>query len=72
MVLGITWLETGVASLLIILRAKNASILPRQWGPSIGLTGIYRLRWDFVWVVIAFVGHCGIRFEIMFAFRIIP
>lgn len=56
MVLGITWLETGLAALLIILRAKNASIRPRRPNSTIGFSGLYRLRWDFVWVILAFVG----------------
>lgn len=56
MVLGITWSETGLATILIILRAKNASIIPRRASVPIAFSGIYRLRWDFVWVIIAYVG----------------
>ncbi|KAJ5351996.1 hypothetical protein N7452_000970 [Penicillium brevicompactum] len=41
MVLGITWSETGLATILIILRAKNASIIPRRavaLGSQVSLT----------------------------------
>lgn len=51
-ILGVTWAEMGLAFVLIILRAKNASICPSRQLSS----GLYGLRWDFVWVIIAFVG----------------
>lgn len=57
LLLGITWSEAGLTLILIILRAKNASIRPREPGSLTGLSGIVtRLRWDFVWVITAFVG----------------
>lgn len=54
-VLGITWSETGLATILILLRTKNASIRPPRPNSVIGFSGIYRLRWDFVWVIVAYV-----------------
>ncbi|KAJ5643408.1 uncharacterized protein N7484_005915 [Penicillium longicatenatum] len=49
-VLGVTWAEMGLAFILIILRAKTASVCPSRQLSS----GLYGLRWDFVWVIIAF------------------
>ncbi|KAJ6096432.1 hypothetical protein N7486_007178 [Penicillium sp. IBT 16267x] len=49
-ILGVTWAEMGLAFILIILRAKNASICPSRQLSS----GLFGLRWDFVWVIIAF------------------
>ncbi|KAJ5088426.1 hypothetical protein N7456_012042 [Penicillium angulare] len=52
LVLGITWSETGLAFILIILRAQTASIRPRE--SLVDRLGVYRLRWDFIWVILAF------------------
>lgn len=54
LVLGVTWAEMGLALILIILRAKTASVCP----PGQPSSGIFGLRWDFVWVIMAFV--CGV------------
>lgn len=51
LVLGITGAETGLALILIVLRAKNASVCP----PGHLLWGIFGLRWDFICVLFAFV-----------------
>ena len=51
LVLGVTWAEMGLAFILIVLRAKTASVCQNsQWS-----SGLFGLRWDFVWVVFAFV-----------------
>ncbi|KAJ5093720.1 hypothetical protein N7456_009581 [Penicillium angulare] len=49
-VLGVTWAEMGLASILIVLRAKTASVSPSRQLAS----GLFGLRWDFFWVIIAF------------------
>ncbi|KAJ5923774.1 hypothetical protein N7454_009019 [Penicillium verhagenii] len=49
-VLGVTWAEMGLAFVLIVLRAKTASICPSRQLSS----GLFGLRWDFVWVIVAF------------------
>ena len=51
LVLGITWAEMGLASVLILLRAKTASLCPSREFSS----GLFGLRWDFIWVMIAYV-----------------
>ncbi|KAJ5594910.1 uncharacterized protein N7459_001118 [Penicillium hispanicum] len=50
LVLGITWAEMGLALVLIILRAKTASVCPTHHLSS----GVFGLRWDFIWVLVAF------------------
>ncbi|KAE8159855.1 hypothetical protein BDV40DRAFT_302867 [Aspergillus tamarii] len=49
LVLGVTWAEAGLALILLALRAKTASLCP----PGQPAFGIFGLRWDFIWVVIA-------------------
>ena len=50
-VLGVTWAEMGLATILIVLRAKNASVSSSRKLSS----GLFGLRWDFMWVIVAFV-----------------
>ncbi|KAJ5168552.1 uncharacterized protein N7482_004146 [Penicillium canariense] len=50
LILGVTWAEMSLAFILIILRAKTASVCPQGQLSS----GIFGLRWDFVWVILAF------------------
>lgn len=56
LVLGVTWAEMGLALILMVLRAKTASVCP---GGRL-VSGIFGLRWDFVWVIFAFVCPCRI------------
>ncbi|KNG90331.1 hypothetical protein ANOM_001465 [Aspergillus nomiae NRRL 13137] len=49
LVLGVTWAEAGLALILLALRAKTASLCP----PGQPGFGIFGLRWDFIWVVVA-------------------
>lgn len=49
--LGVIWTWAGVASLLYLLRISNAAHVPHGSGGLIGL------RWDFIWVSIAYVGN---------------
>jgi hypothetical protein len=49
--LAVTWTWTGIATLLYILRAVNASVAPKD-NRSISFFGI---RWDFIWATIAYV-----------------
>ncbi|KAJ5716129.1 hypothetical protein N7493_008040 [Penicillium malachiteum] len=49
-IMGVTWAEMGLALVLIVLRAKTASISPSRQLSS----GLFGLRWDFIWVMIAF------------------
>jgi hypothetical protein len=51
LILGVTWAEMSLAFILFILRAKTASVYPQGQLSS----GIFGLRWDFVWVILAFV-----------------
>lgn len=51
LLLGITWTEMGLALILLVLRARTASVCPSGKLSS----GIFGLRWDFIWVVVAFV-----------------
>ncbi|KAJ5089737.1 hypothetical protein N7532_008421 [Penicillium argentinense] len=51
LLLGVTWSEMGLALILIVLRAKTASVCP----PGQPSSGIFGLRWDFVWVILAFM-----------------
>ncbi|KAE8367569.1 hypothetical protein BDV27DRAFT_142711 [Aspergillus caelatus] len=55
LVLGVTWAEAGLALILLALRAKTASLCP----PGQPAFGIFGLRWDFIWVVIALVWSHG-------------
>lgn len=58
LVLGVTWVEMGLALILIVLRAKTASVCP----PGQLSSGIFGLRWDFVWVIMAFVGGINLDY----------
>ncbi|GIJ97932.1 hypothetical protein Aspvir_000038 [Aspergillus viridinutans] len=49
--LGVTWAETALALILFGLRAKTASLCPPE-DVSFGFCG---LRWDFIWVMFAYV-----------------
>lgn len=51
LILGVTWAEMSLAFILFILRAKTASVYPQGQLSS----GLFGLRWDFVWVILAFV-----------------
>ncbi|CEO60460.1 hypothetical protein PMG11_05087 [Penicillium brasilianum] len=50
LILGVTWAEMSLAFILFILRAKTASVYPQGQLSS----GVFGLRWDFVWVILAF------------------
>ncbi|PLB49693.1 hypothetical protein P170DRAFT_510197 [Aspergillus steynii IBT 23096] len=49
LLLGVTWAEAALTLVLFALRAKTASICP----PESMSSGIFGLRWDFVWAVFA-------------------
>lgn len=49
--LGITWTEATLALILILLRAKAAAFSPDNNLSA----GIFGLRWDFIWVIMAMV-----------------
>lgn len=51
LILGVTWAEMSLASFLFVLRAKTASVYPQGQN----FAGLFGLRWDFVWVILAFV-----------------
>jgi len=51
LVLGVTWTEAALALILVGLRAKTASVSP---GGKMS-AGIFGLRWDCIWVIIAIV-----------------
>ena len=51
LLLGVTWAEMGLTLILIVLRAKTASLYP----PDQRSSGVLGLRYDFIWVIIAFV-----------------
>ncbi|KAI9043610.1 uncharacterized protein KD926_003380 [Aspergillus affinis] len=49
LLLGLTWAEASLTLVLFALRAKTASICP----PESMTSGIFGLRWDFVWALFA-------------------
>lgn len=51
LVLGITWTEAALALILVLLRAKAAAFSTEN-KLSVGVFG---LRWDFIWVILAMV-----------------
>src|SRR3981189_2924437 len=51
LLLGITWSEAALAVILVGLRAKTASFCP----PGHAASGLFGLRWDFIWVMVALV-----------------
>ena len=50
--LGVTWAEAGIATVLVAARARTAALSPRGTAAPFQ---IGRLRWDFVWVAVAYV-----------------
>ena len=50
--LGVTWTEAALGAILVAARAKTAALSPRGTASP---SQIGRVRWDFIWVVIAFV-----------------
>lgn len=53
----VIWTWAGIATVLYVIRAIKASIAPKA------VHSFFGLRWDFLWVTVAYVGLSG-RFSL--------